>query len=104
MPEHTSPYVPFANTVVSCSLTIDGIEYTARQAYSRSSWQLMKDDPEYRKAIEADIRRALGELIMRELTPPVVVEEPIRAPRCDIGRAAPRSRTCASFPDCTCGG
>lgn len=68
------------NVVVSCTLTIDGREYTAQHAYSPSSWKLMKDDPEYKQVIEADIRRALGELITRELAPPVTVEQPIMEP------------------------
>ncbi|MFC9429287.1 hypothetical protein [Streptomyces sp. NPDC056987] len=65
-----------ARAVVSCTLTIDGREYTTQQAYSRSSYRLMKDDPRYWQLIEADIRRALGELITRELAPPVIVQEP----------------------------
>jgi hypothetical protein len=102
------------NVVVSCTLTIDGREYTAQQAYSPSSWRLMKDDPLYKQAIEIDIRHALGQLVIRELAPPVTVHTPAEAQQqraepsasenpCDIGRGLTLGRRCAAYPECTCG-
>ncbi|MFD8029855.1 MULTISPECIES: hypothetical protein [unclassified Streptomyces] len=57
-------------------MAFPGRTYSARRAYSQTPWKRIESDPPYMDAVEADARRAVVELLVRELDPPVVVHMP----------------------------
>ena len=65
-----------APVTLRAEVEINGRTIMAQQPVSQALWKAAQDEPRLFMGLMANVRRALGEAIVRELAPPVTVHLP----------------------------